>query len=48
MNAVLEEKLYIEDVSQEISEKADDDLVMRISDRLLEQHMKAYTALANA
>lgn len=48
MNAAPEEKIYIEDVSQETAENTDDDLVMRVSERLLEQHIKAYTALANA
>ena len=48
MNAAPEEKFCIEDVSSETITEADDDVVMKISDRLLEQHMQAYTALANA
>ena len=48
MNATPEEKIYFEDVSSETITNADDDAVMKISDRLLDQHMKAYTALANA
>ena len=49
MNAVLEEKyIDVQEVSREKYEYADFDEVMRISDRLIEQHREAYTALANA
>ena len=44
MDAVLD----VQGVSHEEYEDADFDEVMRISDRLIEQHREAYTALANA
>ncbi len=45
MNAVLEEKRPL---VQEEYEEADFEEIMKISDRLIKQHMEAYTALANA
>lgn len=48
MNTVLEEKADIEDFAQEEYTPADHDEVMRVSERLLNQHREAYTALANA
>ena len=47
MNAVLEEKLYIEDVSQE-DEFMSHDEIAEITRDLIIQHREAYTALANA
>ena len=44
MNAVLEKDI---DVSEEY-EEADFDEVMRISDRLIEQHKEAYRMMADA
>ena len=47
MNAVKDERVYSDDVIQEDFSIADDEEIMRISDRLLEQHREAYIALAN-
>ncbi len=49
MNAVLKEKdFYVREPLHEEYENADNEEVMRISERLLEKHKEAYTALANA
>ncbi len=49
MNTVLKEEDFdvLEAVHEEY-ENADNEEVMRISERLLEKHKEAYTALANA
>ncbi len=49
MNAVLEEKNFdVLEAAREEYEDADNEEVMKISERLLEKHKEAYTALANA
>ena len=49
MNAVLEEKdIDVQPLEHEEYEEADFEELMKISDRLIKQHMEAYTALANA
>ena len=48
MNAVLDEQIYTENFMHDDFKNAADDEVMRISERLLEQHKEAYKALANA
>ncbi len=47
MNAAPEEKIYIEDVSQE-DEFMSHDEIAAITRDLIIQHKEAYTALANA
>ena len=44
----MEAAIDVQAVSREEYEDADFDEVMKISDRLIEQHKEAYTALANA
>ena len=49
MNAVLEEKEFdVREAVYEEYENANDEELMKISERLLEKHKEAYTALANA
>lgn len=49
MNAVLEEKDFdVCETLHEEYENANNEEVMKISERLLEKHKEAYTALANA
>ena len=49
MNVVLEEKDFdVREAVHEEYENANNDEVMKISERLLEKHKEAYTALANA
>ena len=49
MNEILEEKdIDIRPLVHEEYEEADFEELMKISDRLIKQHMEAYTALANA
>lgn len=49
MKAVLEEKgIDVLEAVHEEYEGADDEEVMRISERLLKKHREAYIALANA
>lgn len=49
MNAVLEEKDFdVRETLHEEYENANNKEVMKISERLLEKHKEAYTALANA
>ena len=47
MNTVLEDELIVEDIVHEEYLTANDDDVVKISERLLEQHKEAYRALAN-
>ena len=49
MNTVLkEEEFDVLEAAREEYEDADNEEVMKISERLLEKHKEAYTALANA
>ena len=49
MNVVLKEKDFdVHETLHEEYENANNDEVMKISERLLEKHKEAYTALANA
>ena len=49
MNAVIEEKEFdVREAVHEEYENANDEELMKISERLLEKHKEAYTALANA
>lgn len=49
MNAILEEKDFdVCETLHEEYENANNEEVMKISERLLEKHKEAYTALANA
>ena len=49
MNTVLkEEEFDVLEAAHEEYENADNEEVMKISERLLEKHKEAYTALANA
>ena len=44
----MEAAIDVQAVSREEYEDADFDEVMKLSDRLIEQHKEAYTALGNA
>ena len=49
MNAVLEEKEFdVREAVHEEYENANDEELMKISERLLNKHKEAYMALANA
>ena len=48
MNTARDDDFDVQEAGHEEYEYADFDEVMRISDRLIEQHKEAYRALANA